>query len=627
MATVPVETSNDVKAAYKKGLAEDLCGNHQDALANFGKAACLSGSNPAFQKKCKSGVRKALQHLKEKDGQYRLREMFKADAAALLSRSGDPPELAVAGFCSRVEKAPVGRGLLVRDRAQLGELLFVEKAFILGPSHQALLEAALKKLESCPKADFDQFMKLFGGEEEQVVSPAGSSITIACPEEVEQDRAVDEDKVQRILQLNSRSRITLSKTGEIEEKRWGLWPLAACMNHSCRPNASFTFVADVLICRAARDLEMGDEICCNFVRVDRPAMLRQRELQSQYNFSCTCARCILEKVFLPDSKAQEFMDKVKKLSRAPRRRDREALEAWAASWSFLYREIEYDMSLAIKRNGKTLDEDLSLVAASDELFERCWTADHEAIRELRLKEQEEMRQSIARRQGRESGKPVNYAGPGRVDVYAEQLQHLLCTSFLSVAAESARLWVKVGVPSNSARDSRWICQQLEETAPASSSHAFWAAECATQTWRAFLKKEEAALIFAQQHPDTHRPPLTPEVEQSAVYARITFGRCYGEQLWLAQAKALGWPMELCAGALQRPAPAIPRPPAENRKVSPPKGRIKIYKKGSKRWEDYLTPKLKEKLEPRPMVVDLKDESPDLCSLLSALVKGDGAISP
>ena len=97
------------------------------------------------------------------------------------------------------------------------------------------------------------------------VSPAGSSITIACPEEVEQDRAVDEDKVQRttahclfgfengplqrfkhyrqfvelcgtrILQLNSRSRITLSKTGEIEEKRWGLWPLAACMNHSCRP--------------------------------------------------------------------------------------------------------------------------------------------------------------------------------------------------------------------------------------------------------------------------------------------------------------------------------------------------------------------------------------------------------
>jgi len=378
MATVPVETSNDVKAAYKKGLAEDLCGNHQDALANFGKAACLSGSNPAFQKKCKSGVRKALQHLKEKDGQYRLREMFKADAAALLSRSGDPPELAVAGFCSRVEKAPVGRGLLVRDRAQLGELLFVEKAFILGPSHQALLEAALKKLESCPKADFDQFMKLFGGEEEQVVSPAGSSITIACPEEVEQDRAVDEDKVQRILQLNSRSRITLSKTGEIEEKRWGLWPLAACMNHSCRPNASFTFVGDVLICRAARDLEMGDEICCNFVRVDRPAMLRQRELQSQYNFSCTCARCILEKVFLPDSKAQEFMDKVKKLSRAPRRRDREALEAWAASWSFLYREIEYDMSLAIKRNGKTLDEDLSLVAASDELFERCWTADHEA---------------------------------------------------------------------------------------------------------------------------------------------------------------------------------------------------------------------------------------------------------
>ena len=74
-------------------------------------------------------------------------------------------------------------------------------------------------------------------------------------------------------------------------------------------------------------------------------------------------------------------------------------------------------------------------------------------------------------------------------VYAEQLQHLLCASFLSVAAESARLWAKVGVPSNSARDCSWICQQLEETSPASSQHAFWAAECATQTWRAFLKKD------------------------------------------------------------------------------------------------------------------------------------------
>ena len=38
----------------------------------------------------------------------------------------------------------------------------------------------------------------------------------------------------RILQLNMRSRVTLSSTGEIEEKLWGLWPLAASMNHACR---------------------------------------------------------------------------------------------------------------------------------------------------------------------------------------------------------------------------------------------------------------------------------------------------------------------------------------------------------------------------------------------------------
>ena len=92
------------------------------------------------------------------------------------------------------------------------------------------------------------------------------------------------------------------------------------------------------------------------------------------------------------------------------------------------------------------------------------------------------------------------------EVYAEQLQHLLCTSFLSVAAESARLWVKVGVPSNSARDSRWICQQLEETAPASSSHAFWAAECATQTWRAFLKKDRVRASWKSGQMDKSTTP-------------------------------------------------------------------------------------------------------------------------
>ncbi|CAE7199831.1 SMYD3 [Symbiodinium natans] len=614
------------EATYIKGRLENLRGNHRDAVAHFGKAACLSGRSPAFQRKCERGVQKALQHLEEQHGKYQWKELFKADAAALLSQSADAPELAVAGFHSRVEPSSGfvrGRpGLIVRERAALGELLFVQKAFVMR-SHCELLKATLSKLQSCPQKEFCQFMSLFSGEPDgdDVPTPEASPASrLTSPEG--QERSVDEEKVQRILQLNARSRITLSSTGEIEEKLWGLWPLAAVMNHSCRPNASFTFVGDVIICRAARDLEMGDEICCNYVRVDRPAMLRRRELQSQYMFVCSCPRCTLEEAFMPDSKAQEFRDKIKKLSKAPRRRDREALQAWAASWSFLYREIEYEISLAIKRHGKALDEDRSLTVASDELFERCWTSDHEVRRELRLKEQEEMRQNIARRQGQETGKPHNYTGPGRIDVYAEQLQRLLCGSFLSVATESARLWMKVGIPSNSARDSSWICQQLEETAPASCQHAFWAAKCATQTWKAFLKKEEAALVFAQQHPDVNRPPLAPEVVQTAVYARITFNRCYGEQLWLSQVEALGWPQELCAGALQNPAPVIPKPTVP-RKTSPPKGRVRIYKTGSRKWEDFpkgrvLDPGHRKSVLGGVGGMDLQTESPDFSAALLSL---------
>ena len=72
---------------------------------------------------------------------------------------------------------------------------------------------------------------------------------------------------------------------------------------------------------AFRALVLGIEVGLNVLFVSRSVssecwwQSHRCGQRGQYNFSCTCARCILEKVFLPDSKAQEFMDKVKKLSR------------------------------------------------------------------------------------------------------------------------------------------------------------------------------------------------------------------------------------------------------------------------------------------------------------------------
>ena len=143
-------------------------------------------------------------------------------------------------------------------------------------------------------------------------------------------------------------------------------------------------------------------------------------------------------------------------------------------------------------------------------------AEHSAASGAREREASQLHRARTRRCVSASGSGCREGQEGlrcsssEWQVYAQQLQHLLCASFLSVAAESARLWVKVGVPSNSARDCSWICKQLEESAPASCQHAFWAAECATQTWRAFLKKDVNCFmtpqLFASRDVSLYTPP-------------------------------------------------------------------------------------------------------------------------
>ncbi|CAJ1365689.1 unnamed protein product [Effrenium voratum] len=557
--------SEDAKADYAAALRAAEVSDHHGAMVAFSRAMCLAGEHSTLKATCARGVRQALQNLQEhQSGKFDWTEMFKADPAALLGASkGCAAPLPVAGYSKPVRMTVStckGRGLVVCQDVEIGELLFVDKAWVLQP-FPSLLHAASVKLRDSRDAPRGLF---HGGDDQRL------------PETLPR---LAEAELRRTLQFNAIHRWACVD-GELSSELSGLWPLAAFVNHSCRPNVNFTFVGDLLLCRATRKMKAGEELFASYVRLDRPLRQRRSELSATYEFHCTCARCILEEAFLDAELVDGFMTQIKALTKAPGRKDQ--VIAWAESWSFLYRQIEYEVSLAIKQRGKELDEDLALSAASDQLFSDSWTDLHEEQREERLRRQEELRQNIARLQGQQDGRPVNYSGPGREDVYGVHPQRLLCGSFCSVAAESARLWRRIGAQQNCARDCRWICQQLEESAPATQQHGFWATEWTKSTWKAFLKKEEAQLLLSQRFPDLCAPTLPADVRKAAEYAKLSLGRCYGGHLWLQQSQLLKWPPPLQAAALQKStafAPVAPR-----KKSRRPK--FRHYASASVRWKDF-----------------------------------------
>ena len=81
----------------------------------------------------------------------------------------------------------------------------------------------------------------------------------------------------------------------------GLFLGAVTANHSCDPNChqSFTYThnsstsspALTLQLRALRPIQPGEEITIGYIDLSRPRAARQKELQAQYGFLCTCPRC------------------------------------------------------------------------------------------------------------------------------------------------------------------------------------------------------------------------------------------------------------------------------------------------------------------------------------------------
>ncbi|KAL8272794.1 hypothetical protein Esti_003268 [Eimeria stiedai] len=77
---------------------------------------------------------------------------------------------------------------------------------------------------------------------------------------------------------------------------WGLFFFGSMTNHSCWPNAEsdFPLPRPSLEVRALRPIQEGEEVVLSYIDETLPLHERQRLLKENYNFSCTCARCVVE---------------------------------------------------------------------------------------------------------------------------------------------------------------------------------------------------------------------------------------------------------------------------------------------------------------------------------------------
>ncbi|KAK4077184.1 hypothetical protein Purlil1_12487 [Purpureocillium lilacinum] len=249
-------------------------------------------------------------------GEYSFDRMYKSSRAT-------PPLVDCATFSAavRVDRSPEkGLGLFTTKPVTAGELLLCEKAFaysyadgeegeyrvlmnlstkrVTVGAQAQLLTGCLQKLYHNPQTS-QSFRSLYHG------SYKSSSVS-----ESDGFPVVDTFLVEKIISLNvfgaPRSSLDTFKTlmskptstKEIDHRfgTCGVWLLASRINHSCLSNCHRSFVGDMQIVRAARDMEAGTELLfCYQQPMPFESYDEAQKKLNNWGFLCHCQLCIERK--------------------------------------------------------------------------------------------------------------------------------------------------------------------------------------------------------------------------------------------------------------------------------------------------------------------------------------------
>jgi hypothetical protein len=299
-AHIPISNSKDdtakseaAKAWFCRGRANYQLGHYADALKAFQRMLKLSPSDLQGHQE----LGKTEKRLREQqEGIYDFVEMtdevtkngFSADRASFLSKT------------EVRQTQDRGRGLFANKEIRTGDLILCEKAFMAAHPNDRTPKSTLpvwlnsvQKVIDNPSTCKD-LLSLYAGQ------PHTSPVTAPIIDDVP---VVDTFTVSKILDLNgfsytvgreSHTYGTSAMMTKESPKSTGLWTHIANANHACLPNAVRSFLGDVIILRAARDIRAGEEITISY---QKPAPLladRQKALSDSWDFRCNCLLCTSE---------------------------------------------------------------------------------------------------------------------------------------------------------------------------------------------------------------------------------------------------------------------------------------------------------------------------------------------
>jgi hypothetical protein len=304
-ATIPdayMSTSNgrdstakleDAKAWFRRGCANYQLSHYDDALKAFERALILAPYDLQAHQELEKTKKRLLE---QQEGTYDFAEMIDE-----VTKNGFSVERA--SFLSQTEVRQTqdrGRGLFATKDIRMGDLVLCEKAFMAAHSDDRTPKSAtpvwlnsVQKVIDNPSQS-KELLSLYAGEPR--TSPIPAPIIDGVP-------VVDTFKVSKVLELNgfsytvgreSHAYGTSGMTAKERSISTGLWIHVANANHACLSNAWRSFLGDMIILRAARDIKNGEEITLCY---QKPAPLledRQKTLSDSWGFRCNCLLCTSE---------------------------------------------------------------------------------------------------------------------------------------------------------------------------------------------------------------------------------------------------------------------------------------------------------------------------------------------
>ncbi|KAK7995557.1 hypothetical protein PG990_014330 [Apiospora arundinis] len=312
-------TLHQFKAYYRAGLASYQLGRFEVAMRHFVKALSFKQSEEAASSKLQLAMKRVKE---ERTGTYDFET---------INNSVRPshPHVDAANFCQNTQIVdfgkPRGRGLVATKDISTGELVMCEKAYAIifdeGDSEKGPVnvnwpnvnqKATYGTLARLPMMLMHKMLHNNAAAAAAFRLHTGSR-KMPSNRPVDARSVVDGLAVHAAVTSNAFSMMRL-RSSELHScsmgleggndaikklfqdglrQHCGVWPHASTINHACNANSKRSYLGDLMIIRATKDIKKGDEITIAYVNLFACGDTEQLRtaLKQDYKFQCQCIMC------------------------------------------------------------------------------------------------------------------------------------------------------------------------------------------------------------------------------------------------------------------------------------------------------------------------------------------------